>query len=158
MATLETDLRLQNVIDNSAETVIVPSGKKFRIKRLTNRPAAMIGRLITKGHISAESTEEGDFVNMAINMNHNRELMPKVASIAILHNPVKIFLFHWIYWRYLNQVLEQRDFKVMFDFIYGQEEIKDFFFNMAFLRRQNLIATMPAQKTPTTTTTEAKQD
>lgn len=157
MATLETDLKLQNVIDNSAENIIVPSGRKFRIKRLTNRPAAIIGKLITKGHISAESTEEGDFVNMTINMNRNRELMPKVASIAILHSPIKIFLFHWIYWRYLNQILDQRDFKVMFDFIYGQEEIKDFFYNMAFLRRQNLIETMPAQKTPTTTTTEAKQ-
>lgn len=157
MATLETDLRLQNVIDNSAEHIVVPSGRKFRIKRLTNRPAAIIGKLITKGHISAEKTEDGDFVNMTINMAKNRELLPKVASIAILHSPIKIFLFHWIYWRYLNQILDQRDFKVMFDFIYGQEEIKDFFYNMAFLRRQNLIETMPAQKTPTTTTTEAKQ-
>lgn len=157
MATLETDLRLQNVIDNSAETVVLPSGRKFRIKRLTNRPAAIIGKLITKGHISAESTEDGDYANMTVNMERNRALLPKVASIAILHNPIKIFLFHWVYWRYLNQILDQRDFKELFNFIYGQEEIKDFFFNMAFLRRQNLIETMPAQKSPNTTTTEAKQ-
>lgn len=158
MTTLETDLRLQNVMDNAAERITVPSGYTFRIKRLTNRPATIIGRLITKGHIAAERTEEGDFVNMAINMNNNRELLPKVASIAILHSPLKIFFFHWIYWRYLNQILDQRDFKALFEYIYGQEEIKDFFFNMASLRRQNLIATMPAQKTPNTTTTEAKQD
>lgn len=158
MATLETDLRLQSVIENAAERITLPSGRSFRIKRLTNRPAAIIGKLITKGHIAAETTEDGDYVNMSINMNHNRELLPKVASIAILHNPIKIFLFHWIYWRYLNQILDQRDFKALFEYIYGQEEIKDFFFNMAFLRRQNLIATMPAQKTPNTTTTEAKQN
>ena len=158
MATLETDLRLQNVMDNSSELVTVPSGKTYRIKRLTNRPAELIGKLITKGHIAAEKTNDNDYVQMSINMEHNRKLAPKVLSIAILHNPFKIFFFHWIYWRYLHNFGEQADLKVLLEFLYGQGELKDFFFNMASLRQQNLIATMPARKSQTTTTTEAKQD
>lgn len=155
---LELNSRLQRVMDNESEEVRLSNGKKFQIKRLTNYLATKIGKIITKGHISAENTSEDDLSQMFINMNDNRALAPKVCSIAILHNPVKVFLFHWVYWRWLSCNYEQRDFKVILEFIFGQNEISDFFYNVGSLRQNNLIATMIARKSPNTTTTEAEPD
>lgn len=160
MNNLKTDLRLQEVDDGDALSVKVPSGKVFHIKYPANKPATMIGKIVTKGHISAEETSDSNYKQMTVNMNANRTLAPKVCSIAILHNPIYIFLFHWVYWRYLHWFYTQMDFKVLLEAIFGRGELRDFFTNMVFLRESNAIAIVQAVKseTPNTTNTKAKQD
>ena len=102
MASTKDNLQLQQIENN--DLVISQLGnKKIKIRRLNNAVAAKFDKYTAEAEISY--TENG----LLINMSNNRKLVPKCVSLLILHGWLKVHLFHWIYWRYLNIKYTQKE-------------------------------------------------
>jgi hypothetical protein len=102
MATTKDNLLLQQIENN--DLVITSLGsKKIKIRRLGNSIAAKFDKYTAEAEISY--TENG----LLINMSNNRKLVPKCVSLLILHGWLKVHLFHWIYWRYLDIKYTQKE-------------------------------------------------
>ena len=73
--------------------------KKFKVGHVSEWCSTEISILIAKKNINLESDKPEDVIKK---LKYNGSLTSKCLSIAILGNVIKVKLFHWILWRYLN--------------------------------------------------------
>lgn len=103
-----------------------------------------------------------DIVNKARqseNINIHRKMIPKYISYLRLRNIVGIFLFHWIYWRWIywfkpnSWSHEQLNGALNGD----NKDTQDFFASMSLIQTNHLLTTKMINHL-NTLTTDQKQD
>lgn len=79
---------------------ISTKGMKWKLscKRVGNAVCARFSKNIAAVGLMYDS----DKSKLAEVMMKNRKLAPKSISLIYLRNPIYIFLFHWIFWRYIH--------------------------------------------------------
>ncbi len=97
-------LQLELLEDSSFPTKI---GKKtYRCKYLNS----WTQRKITNVLLKAEAIDsDGGVENLFKAINKSGTLAPKVVSYLLLRHPLKVMLFHGIFWRYLDMTTNSRD-------------------------------------------------
>lgn len=129
---------LQGQLDDNAPFEFYVNGKKYKTRRLTNYVAEKLSKLVSKCEYTAVTREDtpGETLK-AIAMN--RKMVPKCLSLLILAHPVKVWLFHCIYWRYLHFFGNQADYAGILENALNSEEVGFFFRNMASLQANNML-------------------
>ena len=126
---------------------IVPLGSHtFHATYLKNFNQRKISRLI----VQASPNPVGD-VNELVNiMAEQGTLTPKCISRMILNSPVKIFLFHWIFWRWIDWKFQNRQMTEALIVLFSSMDLSFFFRNMTLIVELNML-------TKRLTKTELKQ-
>jgi len=105
----EADIRAQQLQIALLEDRSFPTkiGKKtYKCKYLNS----WTQRKITNVLLKAEAIDEnGGIENVFKAVNKSGTLAPKVVSYLILRHPIKVKLFHWLFWRYLDMTTNSRD-------------------------------------------------
>ena len=112
--------------------------KKYRVKRLGNWVSGRIDKLVAKSQF-IQTTDDKNPEQTITTMVMNRRIVPKCIAYMILRHPVKVFLFHWIYWRYLHVFFGQDEYHQILQNMYSGEEARFFFHNMTFLQLNNTL-------------------
>lgn len=126
-----------SIMDNDAIEILVGK-KKYKIKRLGNWVSGRIDKLIAQCQF-IQTEDKTDTKKVITTMSLNREVVPKCLSYMILKNPIKVFFFHWIYWRYLHLFFGQYDYSQILQQMYSGEEAQFFFRNMTSLQMNNML-------------------
>lgn len=96
--TIKDQQKLMSVDQNQTDSVSIPRTKKsYNIGWIKPETLAKISLLELESGIESTSQET------ARNIKKRAKLLSKAASYFIL-NGIKIFFFHWIFWRYLYYV------------------------------------------------------
>lgn len=95
MATTKDKMLLEDIEHNRRKIVTLGS-RQIKIRRLVNAVAKRFDRLTAEAEVSYKGGE------LLINMNKNRDLVAKSASLIILGSWLKVTFFYWIHWRILN--------------------------------------------------------
>lgn len=106
--TIEDERELMSINDNDATMVSIPrSKKKFKVRWIKPYTGECITRLALANEKNKAVTKrmagEGDGVQSLKEMSSLSKFSSKLASLCLL-NGMKIFFFHWIYWRWLYYV------------------------------------------------------
>lgn len=135
MPTTKDNLRLDQIESNDA--VLVQFGKRsIKIRMMTNAVASRFERYISKCEIAYSE----DAKTRIVNMSANRELVPKCVSLIILHDWIKVKLFHWIYWRILDGKYNQKQMGAVLNAGFGLGEYNEFVKNTLCLQDNNQMS------------------
>jgi len=104
MITTKDNIRADEVEQN--EPTLVRLGRRMIKVRITNNTVA---RRFDRYTAEAEMSYNEAGTQLTLNMNNNRDLVPKCVSLIILHSWFKVTFFHWIYWRYLDRHYSQAE-------------------------------------------------
>jgi hypothetical protein len=125
--------RTTREIDRNLPVEISVGRKKYRINRMTNSVQGKIDMLVIESQYAAnenDGTSRG--IKKVIRMN--RRLVPKVMSILILAHPVKIFLWHWIHWRWISVFHYTDEWIQIISRMYDGSELRNFFSIIEYLQ------------------------
>lgn len=91
---IDTDIE-----DIDRGTRITLGRKTVKVKPMSNFVAGKADRLI----LATEGSYDPEGKVLQLGMDGNRKLMPKYMAYVILRGWLKVKLFHWIYWRWLDR-------------------------------------------------------
>ena len=129
---------IQYKIENNEPSEVVVLGKTFKIKDM---PRWTLQKIVKLGIDMDKKIdfENANSVSTAILKGGSSDV--KAAAYILLCNPLKIMLFHWIYWRWLNMKYNSETFNGILD--NGLEDKETLF----FLKNLILIAKTTKSRT-----------
>lgn len=94
----EDELLLQSIDNDGVDIISIPRTKDtYKISWIKPRTHEKLSELELKDGLEITATDSID------NVRKRSKFLSKAASYILL-NGVKIFFFHWIYWRYLYHI------------------------------------------------------
>lgn len=135
MATTKSNIRLDQ-IENNEPLVVRFGNRSVRVRMMTNAVAKRFERYISQCEINYSA----DAKTRIVNMSENRELVPKCVSLLILHNWIRVKLFHWIYWRILDGNYNQKQMGAVLDAGFSLGEYNEFVKNSLCLQDNNQMS------------------
>lgn len=106
--TTEDEKELMSINDNDATIVSIPrSKKKFKVRWIKPYTCERITKLALANEKNKAVTKrmigEGEGAQSVKEISSLSKFSSKLASLCLL-NGMKIFFFHWIYWRWMYYV------------------------------------------------------
>ena len=149
---LEIEEKLQD-IENNTPVEFLLGKNKYKISRLCNWTMTKIMRLtisLQKKHVESSEDVYDSF--------EDREIVPKIVSLAILKRPWKIKLFHSLHWRMLNRKYGQADFYPIISILIGNSDMRFFSQNLVYLHLAAKMETKIAKESITSIAAEQQSD
>lgn len=145
---LDIEEKLQDIEKNNPVEFILGK-KKYRIDRICNWTMSRIIRSII--HLQKNHIDNMDDVYDSI---QDREIVPKIVSLAILKNPWKVKLFHKIHWKMLDRKYGQADFYPIISSLIGNSDMRFFSQNLVYLHLAAKMETKIAKESITSIAAE----
>lgn len=139
------EIALANKLDEITRNeprVVTVAGKTYKIYRVSNIVWAWYSRLVTKTELGYSDDKD----KILINMENNRTLIFKCVAMMLLRNPIKVFLFNWIYWRYLYVTRTVIEMAYLLTEINSLSDVSEVFFCSDFLQANNQLLVMMAKE------------
>lgn len=113
---------------------------KLSCKRVGNAVSGRFSKLTSE----VELLYGDDSSKLLSIMDKNRHLAPKSISLIYLRNPIYIFLFHWIFWRYIHQFKSNAEMLPLLQrvLLKQSQEATDFFGSVTLIQHNNLLQKM----------------
>ena len=125
--------------------VVTVLGRKFSIK---DTPRATMNKIIKLGARVQVAMEGKDEKDTGKYIKSIKNIDVKCASYLLLNNVIKIFLFHWFYWRWLAMRYSSETFSGVLQKNFNNKETLFFYSNCAWIaqvvgsRKMMMKATM----------------
>ena len=95
-----------NDIKNDVPFLVPVGNKEYKCKYLKSRTSEIISMLI----VNEKEENPKNAIETLKGLKMNGRNPAKITSLLILNSYWKIRLFHWVFWRYLFTVKENKDF------------------------------------------------
>lgn len=130
--------KTHNSIETNSPIEINVGRKTYRVKRHTNSVQGKIDILIIDSQFAAENND-GSAKRTKQIVRLNRKLIPKVISLLILAHPIKIWIWHWIHWRWLSLFHYTDDWVQIITQMYDGVELRNFYQIIQYLQANTSV-------------------
>jgi hypothetical protein len=125
--------KMHSEIEGNKPVEFYVGRKKYKVKRLGWYVQTKIDELVIQSQFAA-GANDGSAAGTIKVMKMNRRIVPKVISLLILRNIIKIRAFHWLHWRLLFVFGNIEEWAKVINKMYNGEESRLFFYAIEYLQ------------------------
>lgn len=129
---LESQKKMSDLILDTPKVIKI-RGYKYTIRAMRKHTNLLLSHLLVSQRLSQATVED----NIG-SMQRNEEFQAKALSVALLNNWLKIYLFHWIYWRILLRRHTEAESVELLKEVVEKMSIDFFFLNTKIVESLNL--------------------
>lgn len=115
--------------------ITISGGRNFRCRYLKEWTAGKISYLI----VQRDPNPKAEAKEMIKLMAKNNTIASKCVSMLILETPLKIQLFHWVFWRWIYRKSVARELSAALLVVYEALDLSFFFQNMQLIVEMNTL-------------------